>query len=74
MSWEAFEEDKAFVVEALRRGEFDHVEVVGQETETDFFTNGGTGSPFVLERGACPPVEGIRGQAPSPHAEKEPVP
>jgi len=37
MSWEAFEEDKAFVVEALRRGEFDHVEVVGKVTETDFF-------------------------------------
>jgi len=37
MSWEAFEEDKAFVVEALRRGEFDHVEGVGQVTETGFF-------------------------------------
>jgi hypothetical protein len=37
MSWEAFEEDKAFVVEELRRGEFDHVEVVGKVAETDFF-------------------------------------
>ena len=33
----------------------------------------GTGSPFALERGACPPVQ-IKGQAPSPKAEKEPVP
>ncbi|HUT32965.1 MAG TPA: transposase [Planctomycetota bacterium] len=37
MSWEAFEEDKAFVTEALRRGSFDYLEVVGKVAETDFF-------------------------------------
>ena len=34
----------------------------------------GTGSEFVLERGACPPMPSTQGQAPSPKAEKEPVP
>lgn len=37
MSWQAFEHDKAFVTEALRRGEFDYVEVVGAVAETAFF-------------------------------------
>jgi hypothetical protein len=37
MSWEAFEEDKPFVTEALQRGGFDYLEVVGKVAETDFF-------------------------------------
>ena len=37
MSWEAFEEDKAFVTEELRKGEFDHLDVVGAVAESDFF-------------------------------------
>jgi len=39
-----------------------------------FFAMQGTGSPFVFERGACPLIPGTGGQAPSPKAEKEPVP
>lgn len=37
MSWTAFEHDKAFVSAALRRGELDYAEVVGQVEETAFF-------------------------------------
>ena len=37
MNWEAFERDTEGVAEALRRGEFDYVEVVGAVEETRFF-------------------------------------
>ena len=37
MNWQAFEDDKPFVVQALRRGDFDYLEVVGTVAETDFF-------------------------------------
>ena len=37
MAWQAFEQDKRFVTEALRRGDFDRVEVIGKVAETDFF-------------------------------------
>jgi hypothetical protein len=37
MAWYAFERDKAFVMEALQRGDFDYMEVVGAVEETRFF-------------------------------------
>jgi len=37
MAWHALEQDKAFVTEALRRGNFDYVEVVARVVETEFF-------------------------------------
>jgi hypothetical protein len=37
VAWQAFEQDKRFVTEALRQGDFDHVEVIGAVAETDFF-------------------------------------
>src|SRR3989304_4756512 len=37
MSVYAFEMDKPFVTEALRQGDFDHVEIVGAVEETKFF-------------------------------------
>ena len=37
MVWHVFVEDKAFVTAALRRGEFDYVEVIAKVAETDFF-------------------------------------
>jgi hypothetical protein len=37
MSWYAFEKDKAFVLEELRRGNFDYMEIIGAVEETQFF-------------------------------------
>jgi hypothetical protein len=37
MSWEVFEEDKAFVTEEFHKGEFDYLDVVGAVAESDFF-------------------------------------
>jgi len=37
MAWCAFQEDKPFVIDALRQGHFDYVEVVGAVAETHFF-------------------------------------
>jgi hypothetical protein len=37
MAWHVFVQDKALVAEALRRGEFDYVEVLAKVAETDFF-------------------------------------
>ena len=37
MAWHAFEQDKAFVTEALRSGDFDYVEVIAKVVETEFF-------------------------------------
>ena len=37
MAWHIFVEDKAFVTAALRRGEFDYVEVIAKVTETKSF-------------------------------------
>jgi hypothetical protein len=37
VAWCAFQKDKPFVTEALHRGDFDYVEVVGAVAETQFF-------------------------------------
>lgn len=37
MNWVAFEEDKGFVKDELRRGRFDYLDVVGRIAETQFF-------------------------------------
>jgi hypothetical protein len=37
MSWYAFEKDKAFVLQELRLGNFDHMEIIGAVEETQFF-------------------------------------
>ena len=37
MTWQAFEQDKPFVIQALQQGHFDHMEVVGAVEESQFF-------------------------------------